>query len=190
MKQSDEELVKLTLDGHREAFDKLVLRYQSQVAGYINRFLHDTNEVNDITQEIFLRSYNAIGQFRGDSRFSTWLFRIMSNYLNNYFAARRRQAPLSNIDIGCLEYWLAQSCLKENNNPEALLLCDEMRTKIKEVVDKMGNDIKITFVLREMEGFSYEDIADVLNVPLGTVRSRLFRAREMMAHEINYLSKK
>lgn len=179
-KMSDETLIECAQAEDKHAFDIIVTRYQTRVAGLISRYIWDRNEVADVTQEIFLRAYCALSQFRGESTFSTWLYRITINYLKNVFLLQKRRVHTLSVDIEYLEQRIGRTLLKDDASPEQIMLYEQAHQVINDLINQLGNDVKMAFILREMEGLSYEDIADILQCPLGTVRSRIYRAREAM----------
>ena len=185
----DQTLIELALKEEKQAFDVIVKRYQNRVAGLVNRYIWDKAEVSDITQDIFLRAYLALPQFRGDSSFSTWLFRITINYLKNILVTQKRKTPTLDINLDNLEGMLGRTFLKDLDSPEQVLQCAQSQKKINEVIDSLSDDAKMAFILRELEGLSYDDIADILSCPVGTVRSRLFRAREIMEKTLHEIEK-
>jgi RNA polymerase sigma-70 factor (ECF subfamily) len=160
VEESDLKLVERVQRGERAAFDLLVLRYQHKVLKLIMRYVHDATEAEDIAQEAFVKAYRALQSFRGDSAFYTWLYRIAINDL---------QDP---------EQYDLHSRLSESETPEALLLTDEIRDTVNRAIENLPEDLRTAIVLRELEGLSYEDIAQTMDCPVGTVRSRIFRARE------------
>ena len=186
---TDQELVDLALAHKRAAFDTLVGRYQHRVAGLVNRYIWDKAEISDITQDVFIRAYVALSKFRGDSSFSTWLFRITINYLKNILTMQNRKTPTLDLNLESLEDMLGCTFLKDLGSPEQILQCEESRAQINKAIDALSEDAKLAFILRELEGLSYEDIADILGCPLGTVRSRLFRAREIMEKALHDIEK-
>ena len=186
----DQHLIQMAIENDKHAFDEIVIRFQSRVAGLVNRYIWDKAEIADITQEIFLRAYCALDQFRGDSTFSTWLYRITINYLKNTLVAQKRKTPTLDLNLEDLEKALGRTFLKDIDSPDRMLQCDESRAQINDVIDELSEDAKLAFILREVEGLSYDDIADILDCPVGTVRSRLFRARESMESVLRDIEKR
>ncbi|MCW5588658.1 MAG: RNA polymerase sigma factor RpoE [Legionellales bacterium] len=185
----DERLVKRTLKGDNTAFDVLILKYQHKVAKLISRYIHDTHEIKDVTQEVFIKAYRALHQFRGDSAFYTWLYRIAVNTAKNYHIEHTRHLPESGIDILDEHGNPPSSKLQEIASPEHELLTEEIQRTVINTVDQLPEELRMTILLREIEGLSYEEIASVMQCPVGTVRSRLFRAREAVDERLKPLLK-
>jgi len=183
----DAELVKRVQAGDKAAFDILVQKYQHKVVNLINRFVSDQTECYDIAQDAFIKAYRAIGNFRGDSQFYTWLYRIAANTAKNYLASRARKSPSYSIDVDDAEHYEGESGLKEYTTPENLLLTDEIEKTVYEAIETLPEDLKSAITLREIEGLSYEEIAEVMDCPIGTVRSRIFRARDAIDKELRPL---
>ena len=177
-KLADQELVARAQSGDKRAFDLLVIKYQQKVANLIGRYLRDTTEVLDVTQEAFLKAYRALPGFRGDSAFYTWLYRIAINTVKNYLVAQGRRPPGNDVDAEMAEQMDLSSKLRETATPERLLLRDEIARNVQEALDELPTDLRTAIVLREFDGLSYEEIASTMECPIGTVRSRIFRARE------------
>jgi RNA polymerase sigma-70 factor (ECF subfamily) len=175
---SDHELVERVQRGERKAFDLLVLKYQHRIAKLIARYVQDPSEVLDVAQEAFLKAYRAIPRFRGDSAFYTWMYRIAINTAKNYLAAQARRPRESGIDVTEAEQFDGVTELKEFVTPEGLALTEEIQRTVVAAIEALPEDLKIAVSLRELEGLSYEEIAGVMECPIGTVRSRIFRARE------------
>ena len=175
---SDRELVERVKRGERGAFDLLVLKYQHRIANLIARYVQDQSEVLDVTQEAFIKAYRAIPRFRGDSAFYTWLYRIAINTAKNHLAAQARRPQESGIDLTDAEQLAGGTELKEHVTPEGLALTEEIQKTVIAAIEALPEDLKVAISLRELEGLSYEDIARVMECPIGTVRSRIFRARE------------
>ncbi len=176
--QTDQQLVERVQQGDKRAFDLLVLKYQHKILALVTRFVHDSHEAQDVTQEAFIKAYRALANFRGDSAFYTWLYRIAINTAKNYLVARGRRPPDSDIAAEDAEYYDGDSVLKNNNSPERELLRDEIEQVVSRTMELLPKDLRMALTLREFEGLSYEDIANVMECPVGTVRSRIFRARE------------
>lgn len=176
--QTDQQLVERVQQGDKRAFDLLVLKYQHKILALVTRFVHDSHEAQDVTQEAFIKAYRALANFRGDSAFYTWLYRIAINTAKNYLVARGRRPPDSDIAAEDAEFYDGDSVLKNNNSPERELLRDEIEQVVSRTMELLPNDLRMALTLREFEGLSYEDIANVMECPVGTVRSRIFRARE------------
>jgi len=183
----DAELVKRVQAGDTTAFDLLVQKYQHKVVNLVGRFVSDSAECNDIAQETFIKAFRAIGGFRGDSQFYTWLYRIASNTAKNYLASNARKSAVYSVDIDDAEHFDGESRLKEFDNPENLLLTDEIKRTVFMAIEALPEDLRTAITLREMEGLSYEEIAEVMDCPVGTVRSRIFRAREAIDKELRPL---
>ena len=175
---SDRELVERVQRGERSAFDLLMLKYQHRIAKLIARYVQDPSEVLDVAQEAFLKAYRAIPRFRGDSAFYTWMYRIAINTAKNHLAAQARRPRESGVDVTEVEQFDGVADLKEYATPEGLALTEEIRRTVIAAIEALPQDLKVAISLRELEGLSYEDIARVMDCPIGTVRSRIFRARE------------
>lgn len=183
----DSELVKRVQQGDKSAFDVLVVKYQQKVVNLISRFVSDQSECYDVAQETFIKAYRALGNFRGDSQFYTWLYRIAANTAKNHLASRSRKSPAYSVDVEDAEHYTGESGLKEYTNPENMLLTEEIKQTVFAAIEKLPDDLKSAITLREIEGLSYEDIADVMDCPIGTVRSRIFRARDAIDKELRPL---
>ena len=175
---TDQQLVLRVQKGDKRAFDLLVLKYQYKVHAIVGRFIRDSHEVSDVTQEAFIKAYRALPRFRGDSQFYTWLYRIAVNTAKNYLVARSRRPPLSDVDLADAEYYSGSDRLKDVGTPENQLFRDELEAVINTAIEELPEDLRTAVTLREYEGLSYEDIAAVMNCPVGTVRTRIFRGRE------------
>ncbi|MEY1661423.1 RNA polymerase sigma factor RpoE [Isoalcanivorax beigongshangi] len=175
---SDEELVKRCQKGDQRAFDLLVRKYQHRIFALISRYVRDQDEVQDIAQEAFLKAWRALPRFRGDSAFYTWLYRIAVNTAKNHLVAQGRRPPGSDVDAGEAEQFVGADGLHEFGTPESLALSEELEQAIHGAINALPQELKTAVTLREFEGLSYEDIAAVMDCPVGTVRSRIFRARE------------
>ena len=183
----DAELVKRVQAGDSGAFDLLVQKYQHKVINLVGRFVSDHAECQDIAQDAFIKAYRAINGFRGDSQFYTWLYRIAANTAKNHLASRARKSPGYTVDVDDAQHFEGESGLKEYANPENLLLTDEIRQTIFTAIEKLPDDLKSAITLREIDGLSYEEIAQVMDCPIGTVRSRIFRARDVIDKELRPL---
>ena len=175
---TDQQLVVRVQKGDKRAFDLLVLKYQYKVQAIVGHFVRDRDEVADVTQEAFIKAYRALPRFRGDSQFYTWLYRIAVNTAKNYLVSRSRRPPSSDVDLADAEYYSGSERLKDVGTPENQLFRDELEVVIKSAMEDLPEDLRTAVTLREYEGLSYEDIASVMDCPVGTVRSRIFRARE------------
>jgi RNA polymerase sigma-70 factor (ECF subfamily) len=174
----DRELVKKVQQGDKSAFDLLVRKYQFKIIKLISRYVHDPSEASDVAQEAFLKAYRALPGFRGESAFYTWLYRIAINTAKNYIVAQSRRPPGADIDAQEAEQFEGQVFLKEYETPERLLLKDEIEATVFKAIEELPEDLRTAITLRELEGMSYEEIAQSMGCPIGTVRSRIFRARE------------
>ena len=177
-RQTDHELVSRAQEGDRRAFDLLVLKYQQKVASLISRYIRDSNEVMDVTQEAFLKAYRALPGFRGESAFYTWLYRIAINTVKNHLVAQGRRPPGDDVEAEIAEQMDMGGRLREVGTPESHLLTDEIARTVQQALDDLPEDLRTAIVLREFDGLSYEEIATAMECPIGTVRSRIFRARE------------
>jgi RNA polymerase sigma-70 factor (ECF subfamily) len=186
-KELDSELVKRVQQGDKAAFDVLVQKYQQKVVNLISRFVSDQSECYDVAQEAFIKAYRALGNFRGDSQFYTWLYRIAANTAKNHLASQSRKTPAYAVDVDDAEHFTGESGLKEYSNPENMLLTDEIKRTVYAAIEALPDDLKSAITLREIEGLSYEDIAQVMDCPIGTVRSRIFRARDAIDKELRPL---
>ncbi|MDF2183031.1 RNA polymerase sigma factor RpoE [Neptuniibacter sp. CAU 1671] len=181
----DQQLVDRVKAGDKRAFDLLVKKYQHKIVGLIGRYIYDSHEAMDVAQETFIKAYRAIPRFRGDSAFYTWLYRIAINTAKNHLVARGRKP--ADVDVDDAQYFEGDSDLKDIETPENRLYRDELEQVIKRTLDRLPEDLRVALTLREFEGLSYEDIASIMDCPVGTVRSRIFRARESIDKEIRPL---
>jgi len=177
-RQVDQELVERVQRGDKKAFDLLVLKYQRKVVNLVSRYVRNQSDALDVTQEAFIKAYKALPNFRGDSAFYTWIYRIAINTAKNHIVAQGRRPPGSDLDAGTAEQMDIGIRLQENTTPENQLLQDEIAETVKEAIDALPEDLKTAIKLRELEGLSYEEIASAMSCPVGTVRSRIFRARD------------
>ncbi|UTW11800.1 RNA polymerase sigma factor RpoE [Marinobacterium rhizophilum] len=180
----DGQLVKRVQAGDKGAYDLLVKKYQHKIIGLIGRYVYDHHEALDVAQEAFIKAYRALPKFRGDSAFYTWLYRIAINTAKNHLVAKGRRPPDVDVAVEDAHYFGGDSELKDIESPENNLYRDELETIVKRVLDKLPEDLRVALTLREFDGLSYEDIANVMDCPVGTVRSRIFRAREAIDKEI------
>lgn len=187
VKNTDQQLVDRVFKGDKHAFDLLVLRYQHRILGLIGRFIRDPAEVEDVAQEAFIKAYRALPKFRGDSAFYTWLYRIAINTAKNHMVARGRRPPATDVDVGDAEFMENNSILTDIDSPEANQEKDDLQRVINEAIDELPEDLRTAFTLREFSGLSYEEITEIMGCPVGTVRSRIFRAREALDKKIRPL---
>ena len=185
--ETDAELVKRVQNGDSKAFDVLVIKYQQRVINLITRFVSDYSECQDIAQEAFMKAYKGLHNFRGDSQFYTWLYRISANSAKNYLASKSRKVPAQGIDAQDAEFHDGESRLKDRETPESLMLTKEIEKTVFASIDALPEDLKMAIRFREMEGMSYDEIAQIMDCPIGTVRSRIFRAREAIDAELRPL---
>ncbi|MFO1360431.1 RNA polymerase sigma factor RpoE [Plasticicumulans sp.] len=184
---ADQELVLRVQKGDKRAFDILVSKYQYKIVKLVTRYVHDQTEALDVAQEAFIKAYRALSGFRGDSAFYTWLYRIAINTAKNYLVAQGRRPPGSDIDATEAEQYESAALLKEIDTPERLLLRDEIEATIFRAIEALPEDLRTAITLREIEGMSYEEIAQSMGCPIGTVRSRIFRAREAIDRHLRPL---
>ena len=187
VEQSDLELVKRAQRGERGAFDLLVLRYQHKVVKLVARLLRDPTEAEDVAQEAFVKAYRALASFRGDSAFYTWLYRIAVNTARNAMASRQRRPLDYEADLSESEQSAVASRMSHSDTPEATALSDEIHATVNRAVAELPEDLRTAIILREIEGLSYEEIAAAMDCPVGTVRSRIFRAREAIDRNLKPL---
>lgn len=183
----DQKLVVRVQKGDSTAFDLLVRKYQHKVAKLVGRYVRDHAEAEDVTQEAFIKAYRALRGFRGDSAFYTWLYRIAVNTAKNYLESRGRRPMSLDLELEGLETLDGSDGLREQATPERQLLTGEIAATIQQVLDLLPADLRMAITLREVEGLSYEEIAEIMDCPIGTVRSRIFRAREAVDKELKPL---
>jgi RNA polymerase sigma-70 factor (ECF subfamily) len=176
-RQVDQELVNRVQRGDKKAFDLLVLKYQHKVANLVSRYIRNPSETLDVTQEAFIKAYRALPNFRGESAFYTWLYRIAINTAKNFLVAQGRRPPASDLDADTAEQMDLGVRLQENSTPENNLLQNEIADTVRRAIEELPDDLRTAITLRELEGLSYEEIARAMSCPVGTVRSRIFRAR-------------
>lgn len=184
---TDQALVERVQGGDKKAFDLLVLKYQQRIMKVLSRYVRDHSEVQDLAQEAFIKAYRALPNFRGDSAFYTWLYRIAINTAKNFVVAQGRRPPSDDIEATEAEQYDGESALKDYASPERETLRDEIKETVFKAIDELPEDLKTAITLRELEGMSYEEIADAMDCPIGTVRSRIFRAREAIDHQLRPL---
>jgi RNA polymerase sigma-70 factor (ECF subfamily) len=187
-REIDQQLVVRAQRGDKRAFELLVEKYQRKLARLLSRFIRDPAEVEDVTQEAFIKAYRALPAFRGDSAFYTWLYRIGINTAKNYLMAMGRRAPTSTgVEAEDAEGYEEGEQLRDINTPESVLLSNEIASTVNATIERLPEELRTAIQLREIEGMSYEEIAKVMDCPIGTVRSRIFRAREAIAGELRPL---
>ncbi len=184
---TDKQLVERVQHGDKKAFDLLVLKYQQRIINLVSRFVYNSSDAQDIAQEAFIKAYRALPNFRGESAFYTWMYRIAVNTAKNHLAVKSRRPLESSQDIDEVEQIGGDHTLRHEETPEHLLLRDEIQETVLNSIEALPEDLKIAITLREVEGLSYEDIASAMDCPIGTVRSRIFRAREAIDKELKPL---
>lgn len=180
---NDSQLVERVQRGDKRAFDLLVLKYQHKIASLVSRYVRDNDEVMDVTQEAFIKAYRALPRFRGDSQFYTWLYRIAINTAKNYLVSKSRRPPDTDIDIDG-EFQVDSAVLRDVAGPESVLATSQLEKVIFDAIENLPDELKVAVTLREFEGMSYEEIAEVMECPVGTIRSRIFRAREAIEKSV------
>jgi RNA polymerase sigma-70 factor (ECF subfamily) len=175
---TDQQLVARVQKGDQRAFDLLVLKHQHKIMSLISRYVHDMAEVQDVAQETFIKAYRALKNFRGDSQFYTWLYRIAVNTAKNHLVSQGRRPPAQDVDVDDAEHIGASGSLKDIATPERLIARDELKAVVFEAIEQLPDELRTAITLRELEGMSYDEISEVMDCPIGTVRSRIFRARE------------
>jgi RNA polymerase sigma factor RpoE len=183
---TDQVLVDRVLNGDKNAFNLLVVRYQNKLAYVVSRYV-SASEIPDVVQETFIKAYRSLSLFKGESIFYTWLYRIAVNTAKNYLTSQGRRPPSSDIDAGEAEGYEGAESLRDINNPESLILSDEVKKVVFETIEALPDDLRTAITLREIDGLSYEEIAQIMNIPVGTVRSRIFRARDAIDEKIKPL---
>ncbi|WP_415880549.1 RNA polymerase sigma factor RpoE [Methylomonas sp. TEB] len=183
----DQELVRRVQQGDKSAFDLLVIKYQHKIVHLVNRYVKDPSEAQDVAQDSFIKAYRALGDFRGDSAFYTWLYRIAINTAKNYLLSRSRRHFDYEIDVQDAEQVENAPQLRDIETPENLLMNEQIVAVIKSAIERLPEEMRIAITLREFEGMSYEEIAEAMDCPIGTVRSRIFRAREAIDQKLNPL---
>lgn len=186
-RDTDQQLVERVQRGDKRAYDLLMLKYQHKIVSLVGRYLKDQDEVLDVCQEAFLKAYRALPRFRGDSAFYTWLYRIAINTAKNHLVSKARRPPDTDVDIDSAEVQDNHSSLKDTENPENNLAKLQLEATVMKAIGDLPEELKVAVTLREFEGLSYEDIAEVMQCPVGTVRSRIFRAREAIEKRIDAL---
>ncbi|MCZ6831775.1 MAG: RNA polymerase sigma factor RpoE [Gammaproteobacteria bacterium] len=182
--ETDQQLVERVQAGDKRAFDLLVLKYQHKIFGLISRYVQDSYEVQDVAQEAFIKAYRALPNFRGDSAFYTWLYRIAINTAKNHLVFRGRRPPDRDVEVEDAEYFDSGAALRDIENPENSLMGEELKTVVDNAIRELPDDLRSAVTLREFDGLSYEDIAEIMDCPVGTVRSRIFRARDAIDKQV------
>lgn len=180
-------LVRRVQKGDKAAFNLLVRRYQQKLSSLVSRYVSTQADVGDVVQEAFIKAYRALPNFRGESAFYTWLYRIAVNSAKNYLTAQSRRPHTTDVDADDAEIYEGNSALKEDASPESLLLSGEIKKVIFNTIEQLPEELRVAITLREIEGMSYEDIASIMECPVGTVRSRIFRARDAIDTKIKPL---
>lgn len=186
-RETDQQLVERAQQGDTRAFDLLVKKYQHKIIGLIGRYVHDHAEVQDVAQEAFIKAYRALANFRSESAFYTWMYRIAINTAKNHLVSRGRRPPGSDMDVADAEIIDQSGRLADSETPEAAIARDQLEAAVYEAIDRLPDDLRTAITLREFDGLAYEDIAHVMQCPVGTVRSRIFRAREAVDEHIRPL---
>jgi RNA polymerase sigma-70 factor (ECF subfamily) len=184
---TDKELVKRVQKGDKGAFDLLVLKYEHKIVNLVMRYVRDPETALDISQEAFIKAYRALPRFRGDSAFYTWLYRIAVNTAKNHLAAQRRRPMDIELDLQDPEQYGLHAKLKETDTPESVSLGHELQESLERAIQALPDDLRTAIVLRELDGMSYEEIAQTMDCPVGTVRSRIFRARDAIGKKVGIL---
>jgi len=177
---TDKELVRRVQKGDHAAFDLLFARYQTKIVHLISRYVKDSEEVQDVAQEAFIKAYRALPRFRGDSAFYTWLYRIAINTAKNHLVSRGRRPPSTDVDVQDADYRDDAEMLRSTESPEGLMARDELQATIEKALADLPEDLRSALTLREFDGLSYDQIAQIMDCPVGTVRSRIFRARDFL----------
>jgi RNA polymerase sigma-70 factor, ECF subfamily len=181
---TDWELVKRVQKGDKGAFDLLVLKYEHKIVNLVMRYVRDPEQALDISQEAFIKAYRALPRFRGESAFYTWLYRIAVNTAKNYLAAQRRRPTDVELDLQDSEQYNLHAKLKETDTPEGVTLSQELQKTLERAIEALPDDLRTAIILRELDGMSYEEIAQTMDCPVGTVRSRIFRARDAIGKKV------
>ncbi|MCB1948610.1 RNA polymerase sigma factor RpoE [Nitrosomonas sp.] len=187
-REIDQQLVERVQNGDKRAFDLLVAKYQRKLTRLLSQFIRDPAEVEDVVQEAFIKAYRALSAFRGDSAFYTWLYRIGINTAKNYLVSQSRKTPtLHGIDSEEAENFEEGAVLREMHTPESELMSKQIAQTVNQTLEELPDELRTAIILREIEGLSYEDIANIMECPIGTVRSRIFRAREAISEKLRPL---
>lgn len=187
---TDQQLVERVQRGDKKAFDLLVIKYQQRIVNLVSRFVRNPADAVDVTQDAFIKAYRALPNFRGESAFYTWMYRIAVNTAKNFLAVQSRRPQDLDQDIVEIEQIEGENALKEYATPEHMLLRDEIQQTVINAIEELPEDLRVAITLREIEGLSYEDIALAMDCPIGTVRSRIFRAREAIDKQLQPLLEK
>lgn len=185
-KVTDQVLVDRVLNGDKNAFNLLVLRYQNKLAHLVSRYVL-ASEIPDVVQETFIKAYRSLSLFKGESIFYTWLYRIAVNTAKNYLISQGRRPPSLDIDASEAEGYEGADSLRDLDNPESLVLSKEVEKVVFDAIEALPDDLRTAITLREIDGLSYEEIAEIMDTPVGTVRSRIFRARDIIDEKIKPL---
>ena len=185
----DQKLVERVQRGDKNAFNLLVTKYQHKVANLVSRYVKNHSDVPDIVQEAFIKAYRALPNFRGDSAFYTWLYRIAINCAKNYLTSKGRRPPSADVDIDDAAYYSGNERLNDNATPESLLHKQQLEKVVNDAITALPEDLRVALTLREFDGLSYDEISEVMGCPVGTVRSRIFRARDAVDKEIHTLTR-
>jgi RNA polymerase sigma-70 factor, ECF subfamily len=186
-RELDLQLIQRIQNGEQQAFTLLVRKYQTRVANILTRYVRSSGDIPDVSQEVFIKVYKSLPNFRGDSAFYTWLFRITVNTAKNYLTSQSRRPPASDIDAEEADSYDGSGALKDEDNPESILHSQEVKQVILQVIGDLPDELKSAITLRELEGLSYDEIAQIESCPIGTVRSRIFRAREAIDKQLKPL---
>ena len=181
---ADEQLIAIAKKGDRQAFELLVIKYQFRVRAVVSKFLRDSNDIDDVTQDTFVAAYRALENFRGGSQFYTWLYRIAVNTAKNYTLSSARRAPTVDVEVDIAETSYGNQKLQEIENPETRLFGQQLAATIRKIIDDLPEDMRTAVSLREYGNLSYDEIADIMDCPTGTIRSRLHRAREVIDKKV------
>jgi len=184
---TDKQLVERVQRGDKRAFDLLVLKYQHKIMSLISRYVKDSDEIQDVAQEAFIKAYRALPRFRGDSAFYTWMYRIAVNTAKNHLAAQRRRPMDVELDLQDPEQFDLHARLKETDTPEGVTQSQELQRALEKAIAALPDDLRTAIILRELDGMSYEEIAQTMECPVGTVRSRIFRARDAISKKVGSL---
>lgn len=180
----DFQLIQRIQNGEQQAFTLLVRKYQNRVANILTRYVRSSGDIADVTQEVFIKVHKSLPSFRGDSAFYTWLYRITVNTAKNYLTSQSRRPPASDIDALEADSYDGSDALKEADSPESIMRSEEIKRVIMETIDRLPAELKAAITLRELEGMSYDEIAKIEDCPIGTVRSRIFRARDAIDKQL------